>query len=46
MNSTGINNFRNNNIPNNLKLYSTMNKTNTNFHTKKLPGIASYNQSK
>ena len=46
MNSTGINNFRNNNIPNNLKLYSTMNKTNTNFHNKKLPGISSYNQSK
>jgi len=46
MNSTGINNFRNNNIPNNLKLYSTLNKTNTNFHSKKLPGIASYNQSK
>ena len=45
-NSTGINNFRNNNIPNNLKLYSTLNKTNTNFHSKKLPGIASYNQSK
>ena len=46
MNSTGINNFRNSNIPNNLKLYSTMNKTNSNFHSKKLPGISSYNQSK
>ena len=46
MNSTGINNFRNCNIPNNLKLYSTMNKTNSNFHSKKLPGISSYNQSK
>jgi hypothetical protein len=47
MNSTGINNFRNsNNIPNNLKLYSTMNKTSTSFNNKKLPGISSYNQSK
>ena len=46
MNSTGINNFRNNHIPNNLKQYSTMNKTNSNFHNKKLPGITSYNQSK
>jgi len=46
MSSSGINNFRNNSSANNMKLYSNMNRTNSNFNNKKLPGIVSYTQSK
>ena len=44
--SSGIHNFRNNSSANNMKLYSNMNRTNSNFNNKKLPGIVSYTQSK
>ena len=46
LSSSGINNFRNNSSASNMKLYSNMNRTNSNFNTKKLPGIVSYTQSK